>query len=116
MKPSPLAQVKAKHNSKTDLVAAVRALATDSLWLDRLNEDKGLERVSNAKLLHMHALLTDVKSKFGTRDKLIDAIVEAQGRSKDKDFRQSLTRWSTPKLWDTHQSLTKHAKTRSAAK
>jgi len=116
MKDSPLTKVKAQFKSKEALVKAVQALATDALWLDRLNEDKGLERVSNAKLLHMHALLTDVKAQFGTREKLIDAIVEAQGRPKDKDYRASLKSKSTPSLLEAQRSVTKAARQKSAAK
>lgn len=115
MKQSPLTKVKAQFKSKDALVKAVQALTTDALWLDRLNEDKGLERVSNAKLLHMHSLLTDVKAQFGTRDKLIDAIVEAEGRPKDKDYRASLKGKSTPSLLESHRSATKRAKQKSAA-
>lgn len=115
MKPSPLTLVKAQFKSKEALVKAVQTLATDALWLDRLNENKGLERVSNAKLLHMHTVLTDVKAQFGTRDKLIDAIVEAKGRPKDKDYRSSLQTRSTPSLWEAQRSLAKRAKKKSAA-
>lgn len=109
MKASPLAQVKARFESKDKLIEAVRALATDELWIDRVDEDKGLERVSNQKLLRLHALLTDVKSQFGSRAKLIDAICEVEKRTKDEGYRDRLSRWPTPRLFDWYKSAKKRA-------
>ena len=105
---SPLARVKEQFGSKEDLIKAVRSLATEALFLDRVNDDKGLERVSNQKLLHLHAVLTEVKESFGSRDKLIDAICEVEKR-KDAGYRERLARWSTPRLLDWHKSATARA-------
>ena len=104
MKASPLAEVKDRFGSKEKLVDAVRELAGEELFVDRVNEDKGLERVSNKKLLHLHAILTEVKGKFGSRAKLVDAILEAEGR-KDQGYRERLERWPTPRLWDWYKSV-----------
>lgn len=104
MKASPLAEVKNRFGSKDKLVDAVRELAGEELFLDRVNEDKGLERVSNRKLLHLHAVLSQVKERFGTRAKLIDAILEAEGRT-DAGYRERIERWPTPRLWDWFKSV-----------
>ena len=106
MKPSPLAQVTSRFGTKGDLVAAIRELATDDLFLDRVNEDKGLERVSNQKLLHLHDVLTAVKSDFGTRDGLITAICETEKRT-DEGYRERLRRWPTPRLFDWYKAAKK---------
>ena len=107
MKKTPLAIVKERFQDKEGLVAAVRELATDDLWVDRVNEGKGLEHVSNAKLLRLHDLLTQVKKDFGSRKKLIDAIVDAEKRSGDADYRARFESWSTPRLWDHYSSRTR---------
>ena len=107
MKPSPLAQVKDRFESKDKLVDAIRDFG-DDLFLDRFNEDKGLERVSNAKLLHLHDVLAAVKEEFGSRDKLIDAICEVEGR-KDDGYKTRLGRWPTPRLWDWYRSAKRRA-------
>lgn len=104
MKASPLAQVKDRFGSKEELVAAVRDLASDDLFIDRVNEDKGLERVSNKKLLQLHAVLSEVKEQFGSRDKLIDAICEAEKR-KDEGYRDRLEAWPTPRLMDRYRAV-----------
>jgi hypothetical protein len=109
MKKSPLANVKERFEDKASLVSAVQALATDDLWVDRVNDGKGLERVSNSKLLHLHDVLTQVKDKFGTRAALIDAILKLERREKDGDYRKHFDSWSTPRLFDRHEALAKKA-------
>ena len=96
---SPLALVKEKFGDKAKLVAAVEKFAGDDLWVARTNKDKGLAHVSNAKLLRLHATFTEVKEKFGTREKLIDAILELEKRTKDAGYkRPRLQAWPVPRL------------------
>ncbi len=109
MKASPLAQVKARFESKDKLIEAVRQLATDELWIDRVDEDKGLERVSNKKLLHLHEVLTHVKEQFGSRAKLIDAICDIEKRTKDEGYKSRLERFPTPRLLDYYRAAVKRA-------
>jgi hypothetical protein len=100
MSKSPLALVKERFSNKEGLVAAVKALATDELWNGRrLNENKGLEHVSNKKLLHLHEVLSSVKKDHGSRAKLIDALLEAGKRSKDEGYKARLEKASTPDLY-----------------
>jgi hypothetical protein len=109
MKKSPLSVVNEKYGDKQKLVAAVEKLGTDELWLDRVNETKGLARVSNAKLLRLHDTLSAVKEKFGSRDKLIDAILTSEKRTKDKGYRARLEKYPTPRLYDLQQAAAKRA-------
>jgi len=117
MKKSPLAQVKDQFKEKKKLVEAVKALATEDLWLGRTNEDrggdKGLARVSNAKLLRLHATFTEVKKKFGTRAKLIAAILESEKRTKDAGYKTRLEAYPVPRLYDQYRT---HEKRAAAAK
>lgn len=110
MKKTPLQAVKEKFESKEKLVAAVQALATEELWIDRVSEAKGLAKVSNKKLLHLHEVLSTVKDKFGSRAKLIASILELEKRTKDDGFKTRLERLSTPALLDEHGAATKRAK------
>lgn len=104
---SPFAIVKDKFGEKKSLVEAVQKLTTDDLWVARTNKDKGLSHVSNAKLLRLHAIFTTVKEKFGTRDKLIDAILELTKRTKDAGYRSSLAKHPVPRLFDLYKSTAK---------
>src|SRR5688572_5711283 len=104
MKKSPVAVVKESFQSKDKLVEAVQKLATADLWLDRVSADKGLAKVSNQKLLKLHAVLTDAKQRFGTRDKLISAILELKKRTKDGGYSAGLKKQPLPQLLDLHAS------------
>lgn len=106
---TPLAQVKERFESKEKLVAAIQALATQDLWLDRVNEEKGLARISNAKLLRLHAALEDAKKRFGSREKLIAAVLEVEKRTKDAGYKSRLEGYPLPRLLDLHASATKRA-------
>jgi hypothetical protein len=51
-----------------------------------------------------------VKTKFGTRASLIEAILTAQKRSKDGDLKKKLETYPVPRLFDLYKSVTKAAK------
>lgn len=110
MKKSPLEQVKQSFQDKAGLVAAVKALATEDLWLSRVNEDKGLDSVSNSKLLKLHSTLSELKTKFGTRSAIIGEIVKLAKREGDGGYKLRLEKFTTPRLWDTYKSLHKASK------
>lgn len=103
-KKSPLVLVKEKFGDKSQLVAAVQALATEELWMGRTSRDRGgdrgLENVSNAKLLRLHATFSAVKDEFGSRTKLIDAILEKERRTADAGYKTRLEAYPVPRLWD----------------
>jgi hypothetical protein len=112
---SPLALVKERFTNKEGLVAAVKALATDELWAaDRLSKTKGLDHVSNKKLLHLHELLTSVQKDHGSRAKLIEAIADGGKRGKDKDYRTGLESKSTPELFQILAVSKKKSKAQKA--
>lgn len=117
---APLAIVKERFGDKAKLVDAIKSLASEELWLGRTNSDqggnRGLEHVSNAKLLRLHATFTVVKEKFGTREKLIDAILTAENRTKDAGYKKRIEAYPVPRLYDHYQSAAKRAKAASAAK
>lgn len=113
MKKAPLALVKERFGEKAKLVEAVRALATEELWLGRTNADrggdKGLEHVSNAKLIRLHDTLSQVKKDFGSRAKLIEAICELEKRAKDEGYKKRLGTWPVPRLYDSYKAAKKRA-------
>jgi hypothetical protein len=116
---TPLSIVKEKFGDKAKLVEALEKLTGEALWVSRTNKDKGLAHVSNAKLLRLHATFTQVKEKFGTREKLIDAILEFEKRAKDTEYKTKLSEWPVPRLFDAYQSLAKrksHAASEAKAK
>ena len=99
--------MKEKFGDKSKLVAALDKFVTDDLWVKRVNEGKGLARVSNAKLLRLVEILTEVQSKFGTRAKLVDAICELEKRGKDEGFKQRLLAYPVPRLYDAYRAASR---------
>jgi hypothetical protein len=114
MKKSPVAVVKEQFASKDKLVEAVQKLATADLWIDRVSSAKGLSKVSNQKLIKLHSALTDAQKRFGSRDKLISAILELKKRTKDAAYGDSLKNAPLPQLLDLHQSAERASKRASA--
>ncbi len=110
MKKSPVAVVKERFSSKEKLVEAVQKLATADLWIDRVNSEKGLAKVSNQKLVKLHESLTDAQKRFGSRDKLISAILELKKRTKDAGYGARLKSFPLPQLLDLHASAERAGK------
>jgi hypothetical protein len=110
MQKSPFQSVKERFTDKQGLVKALQELAVKELWTDRVNDEKGLLRVSNRKLLHLYEVVSQVKSDFGSRSRLIDEVLNLQKRLKDSDYRTRLEAMSTPKLWDLVQMAKKRVK------
>ena len=106
---SPLALVKEEFGDKEKLVAAVRKLAEQDLWVARENSEKGLAHVSNAKLLRLFRIFTEVKEKFGTRAKLIDAILDVEKRTKDAGYKTRLEKFPVPRLYDMYKTALKRS-------
>ena len=71
------------------------------LWASEARDEKAWGSISNAKLLHIHEALTEAKKRFGSREKMIDAILAAENRSKDQDYRKHFADWSVARLFDT---------------
>jgi hypothetical protein len=109
MNKSPAATVKEQFGDKAKLVAALGPLTNDDLWLKRVNETKGLARVSNAKLLRLFNVLSAVKDKFGNRFKLVDAICEIEKRAKDEGYKKRLLDYPVPRLYDLYRSAARRA-------
>ena len=104
---TPLSTVQKRFGSKEKLVDAISKLG-DDLWIDRLSSSrggsKGLKHVSNAKLLRLHNIFEQVKEQFGTRDKLIDAVMEQRNNLKDADYRKRLAAYPVPRLFDMYKN------------
>lgn len=110
MATTPLAVVKEKFGDKAKLVAELEKFTKDDdLWVSRTNVDKGLSHVSNAKLVKLHRTFSEVKEKFGSRAKLIDAILEVEKRVKDEGYKTRLGKFPVPRLYDLYKSAAKRA-------
>jgi len=110
MKKTPFQQMQERFKSKDKLVEAVQELATEELFIDRVNAEKGLGHASNRKLIRLHEILSDAKKRFGSRKNLISAILELEKRAKDPGYRKRLEQFPLPRLLDQHASVQRRAR------
>ncbi len=108
MKKTPLQEVKERFGSKENLVKEIKKIFDkENLFENRLNLDKGISTISNAKLLKLHKVAEEVKDRFSSRDKLIEDLMKVLGRVKDEAQKAKFEKWSLPRLWDHYQSIVK---------
>ncbi len=108
-KASPLSIVRERFGDKASLVKEIQGLTKSGLWIDRESKDKGLGRVSNKKLLHLHEIFSKISDQFGSRDGLISEICQLEKR-KDEGYRTRLNRFPVPRLWDHYRAIKKREK------
>ena len=93
----PKARVVAQHGSKEALAKTLaEAVAREDEDTDVIAGRLG--KASNMQLLRLHHVVETVKAKYGSREKLIAAIGDAQKKSKDKDYLAKLDTFSLPQL------------------
>jgi hypothetical protein len=115
-KKSPLARQKDEHESKEKLVDRVISVLGSIAPSD---EDKDtvkarLLAASNKKLLRLHEVGSEIKSKYGSIDKLAEAVGAAIGRSKDAPYLEKLKAVTPAKLLDMVKAAEKRAKKKAA--
>jgi hypothetical protein len=116
MKKSPLALVKEKFGSKEELVDALIALPESVLDRGEDGEEskddfrKRLLGAANSKLLRLHKTGKSISDRWGSKTKLVDAILTLRKRGKDQDYRTKLATLSVGKLYDQVSALERTAK------
>jgi hypothetical protein len=106
----PAGRVKATSSGSKEALA--KALAP---LLIRGDEDGDtlatrLKTASNAQLLRLQKVADAVKSKYGGRAGLIEAIGKSEQKGKDKDFIAKLESLSLPQLFDIAKSTERRAR------
>lgn len=66
-----------------------------------------LKATKNSQLLRLHEVLTLVKSEFGTKDKLVDAITTAKfaPNKPDADYTKKISGYSQKRLLDLYSQV-----------
>lgn len=108
MKKSPLTQVKEQFGSKEKLVDALVAMPDSVIERGGAEKDEfrtKLLTAANAKLLRLHQTGSAVTERWGSKDKLVDAILTMKRRGKDQDYRTKLGSLTLGKLFDQFSSL-----------
>ena len=110
-KKSPAVEVRERFGSKDELIKEVRKLfdKTD-LFSDKLNVDKGIERVSNKKLMKLHRMATWVQEKFGSRKQMIEAYIQLTNKKKQANVEEKLSNLTLGRLMDLYSRAEKQSR------
>ena len=102
---TPLHTVKEKFGSKEQLVGQLVGLVQKQEGETETELNDRLMRVSNRKLLVLHERENALKTQFGSRDKLVSALVEKQLGRSDADLQAKLSDFSTGRLLSMARGL-----------
>lgn len=104
MKKTPLQQVKEEHGTKVALAEKLLGL------LDKPEDESDadfamrIRTASNKQLLRLWEAEQRVKSEFGSKSALIDAIVKGRFHGNDHaEYRAKISRFTTTRLLDLHR-------------
>ncbi|MEO1272249.1 MAG: hypothetical protein AAFX99_29485 [Myxococcota bacterium] len=106
-KPSPLQRVKGSYESKENLVNQLVEK------LERFEDESSdafkarLMRVSNKKLLRLMEIQQRLESEFGSKETLVDRIIQFKNpkQATDQPFKDKLMSYRVTRLLDMHDSL-----------
>lgn len=105
---APLAEVKAKFGSRDELVKIVMGEIERPEGMSDKDFEAKMSKVSNRKLLKLHAAHEDVTRRFGSKEGLVDAIIGIVNKGKvDHVYRNKLMTMREAQLLDIHQGLSK---------
>lgn len=107
MKKTPLQQVKEQFGSKEALAKKLIPLLDRAEDEDTADFERRITTASNKQLLRLWAAEEAVKSRFGSKDKLVDAIVKGRFDGKDNaDYRAKIAGYAKTRLLDLHRQVT----------
>ncbi len=106
---TPIQTVKRIYGSKEKLVeAVVKALGGLDAGEDDLEER--LNGAPNSRLLRLADVAANVKSRYGSKGKMVDAICSAEGKAKDADYHERLNGYPLPRLLDLAAAAERRAR------
>lgn len=100
-KPSPYQIVQEEHGSKAELAKKVFDLLDHPDDEDELRQlEWNIQTMSNSKLLRLWNAYQLLDEAFGSKDKLVDAVVTARFPGGNEDYATKLSTFTIPKLLD----------------
>lgn len=105
-KMTPLQQLTSQHGSKAELIDKLVGK------LETFEDEDGdafrarLTKISNKKLLRLHAATTRVESEFGNKANLVDAVIKLArpAQINDGHYKAKLQQYQITRLLDMHDS------------
>ncbi len=104
-KKTPLQEVKERFGSKEELAKQLLAVAERPEGIEDDEFERILTTSSNKQLLRLHTVTETVKKRFGSKEALVDAIVDRTFPKGNPPYRTKLLGLKNARLLDLHQSL-----------
>jgi len=105
MKKTPLQVVNEKFGSKSALAEKLVAVLERPADEDQADFEKRIQTASNKQLLRLWNVEESVKSRFGGKPQLVDAIVTAKFGKDNADYRAKISRYAKSRLLDLHRQV-----------
>lgn len=105
MKKSPLQKVRDEFGSKEELAKRLLPLLERPEGESQEAFARRLGAASNLKLLRLWRAEHAVKERFGSKEKLVDALVTAKFGKDNADYRASLNGLTKTRLLDLHRQI-----------
>jgi hypothetical protein len=115
---SPLAVMKGKYGAKDKLVDKLAGKLEPFEGESKDDLKTRLTKVSSKKLMRLQEVEEKVEELFGSKDKLVDALLALErpnAKKVDRDYRNALAKKSKSELLMLHGSAARRAKARTAA-
>ena len=107
MKKTPLQLVKDEFGSKEALAKKLIPLLDRREDEDQDDFERRIKTASNKQLLRLWQAEQSVKERFGSKEKLVDAIVKGRFDGKDNaDYRAKIAPYAKTRLLDLHRQVT----------
>jgi len=111
---SPLARVKEEFGGKDKLVDKIVGIVGVEAGESKDELRKRLLGAANSKLIRIHTVASAANTEYGGRDGLVSVAADAAKKTKDKDYVEKLTSFSTAKLLDMVQAAQRRKKAEPA--
>lgn len=105
MKKTPLQLVKDEFGTKDALASKLIPLLNCPEDEDKADFERRIRTASNKQLLRLWNAEQRVKQDFGSKDKLIAAIVKAKFNGSNADYSAKISRYSSSRLLDLHRQV-----------
>lgn len=105
MKKTPLQQVKDQFGTKEALAGKLIPLLDCPEDEDKADFERRIRTASNKQLLRLWNAEQRVKSEFGSKDKLVAAIVKARFNGSNADYSARISNYTSSRLLDLHRQV-----------
>lgn len=102
---TPLQEVKTRFGSKEELANQLIPVLERPDDVEDEDFERSIRTASNGQLLRLHAVQETVKKRFGSKEALVDAIVNDRFPKGNEPYKAKLLGLRASRLLDMHRSI-----------